>query len=158
MSDMVDAIESVEQAVGRVEQAVNKGNERWSTVQLIFATLVGFWLISLPGQIWHAKWRYAFSYGVSSEKVLVAKQPHDCAFLAAPLGTKYCHYKRLVYGYNTAGDLLAGDDAPIYSSDVQTGRPTVSYDNRKTWQLIPEGSRIDTRVDRVEIEWVKAED
>jgi hypothetical protein len=31
----------------------------------------------VPGQIWRAKWRYAQSYGVSSDKVFGGYHPHN---------------------------------------------------------------------------------
>lgn len=77
-----------EQAVNRVEKAI-EGPFRGI-----------FWLIILLGawmtvkDIWYSKWRLGLAYNVSSGKVFVDKAPHDCDFLAAPLGAKYCHYER----------------------------------------------------------------
>src|SRR5277367_6503588 len=84
------AVERVEKAVGRVEKAVDN---KWSTAQWLVAILIGVGLWSLPGEIWHAKWRYALSYDIQSSDVYVQDQPHGCAFFAAPLGAKYCHYE-----------------------------------------------------------------
>jgi hypothetical protein len=78
------AVESVERAVERVEKAVK---DKWATPQWIAVILVGIGLWSLPGDIWHSKWRYAATYGINSSDVCVQDQPHDCAFFAAPLGT-----------------------------------------------------------------------
>lgn len=94
MSDIVDALENVERAVERVEQAVKN---KWSTAEWIGVGVIGCFLLwSLPGQIWHAKWRYALAYGVSTNKVDIANHPHGCSFFASPLGEKYCHYERTV--------------------------------------------------------------
>ena len=114
------------------------------------------WMI-LPGS-WTDPLKYGVIYNVDSSKVQYTDKPKDCDFIHAPLGDKSCHYKKVVYGYNSNGDLVAGDEAPIYSNDVQTGRPTVSYDNRKTWQFLPEGQKMDTRVVRVEIDWSKVQE
>lgn len=79
-----------EEAVNRVEKAI-EGPFRGI-----------FWLIILLGawmtvkDIWYSKWRLGLAYNVSSGKVFVDKAPHDCDFLAAPLGAKYCHYERHV--------------------------------------------------------------
>lgn len=93
MSEIVDALQDVEGAVRRVEKAIK---DKWGTPQWMLAALIGFFLWSLPGVIWHAKWRYALSYHVTSDKIIIADHPHDCAFLAAPLGEKYCHYEKNV--------------------------------------------------------------
>ena len=78
----------VAMAVARVEAAVK---DKLSTPQLVGIRIVGAFLWSLPGTIWHAKWRYTADYGIPSSKIYVQNKPHDCTFLAAPLGEKYCH-------------------------------------------------------------------
>jgi hypothetical protein len=119
---------------------------------------VGFFIWTLLPESWTDPWKYSVIYSTNSNSVHYTDRPKDCDFIHAPLGDKGCHYKKVVYGYNIAGVFVAGDDAPIYSSDVQTGRPVISYDNRKTWQFLPEGTRIDTHVDKVEIDWVKVKE
>jgi len=51
--------------------------------------LIGMWpYLSLdPARSW-----YAFSNKVPVEQVEIEKQPHDCEFDTAPLGSKHCHY------------------------------------------------------------------
>jgi hypothetical protein len=44
-----------------------------------------------PGRAWYV-WRYS----VSPKNVLIDPQPHDCEFMAAPVGNKYCHYDKMV--------------------------------------------------------------
>jgi hypothetical protein len=97
----------IEQAVSRVEDAV----ERSSTTSLAFWTYAGYMLFSLlvtlslihlmPGDLWHSRLRYFIQYNVNPNRVrydnvFVGKQPHDCDFLAAPIGEKYCEYKPVV--------------------------------------------------------------
>jgi len=93
LEDELDSVETavrdVERAVGRVETAINN---KWSTVQAIVGIFIAAGLWALVGDMWHSKWRYALSNSVETDKVLVDDTPHDCAFLAAPLGEKYCHY------------------------------------------------------------------
>ena len=41
-------------------------------------------------------WAYAMQYNTDSENVLIDGKPHDCAFLKAPIGSKYCHFEKIV--------------------------------------------------------------
>src|SRR6266403_348960 len=83
--DVVDAVGRVEGAVSRVESAVARVEhavkEKWSWIGWMLIMVL---LWNVPGDIWHAKWRYAVSYGVGSDKVIVDKRPHDCAFFKRP--------------------------------------------------------------------------
>jgi hypothetical protein len=91
--DVIDALQDIQHAVGRVENAVKR---KWTTVHWLGVLLVGIFLWSLPGRIWYSKWRYAATNGLSADKVSILPKRHDCAFLASPLGEKYCHYERRV--------------------------------------------------------------
>jgi hypothetical protein len=109
--------------------------------------LIGAFLWSLPGTIWHAKWRYAATYDLPSTNVYVQDKPHDCAFLAAPLGDKFCHYERTVSITRWATS--------------QTGNPVVSYDDGKTWITFdPVGEKVPqySTVKAVYIGWEKQQD
>jgi hypothetical protein len=143
--DIVDALERVEDAVGRVETAVK---EKWSTVQWIVLILVGTFLWSLPGRIWHSRWRYKEFYNIDDSKIHVDAVPHDCAFFSAPLGDKYCHYERVV-------------QITRWSSN-QYGYPFISYDDGKTWEHFspPENVKVpaESTVEEVNISWEKKED
>jgi hypothetical protein len=39
---------------------------------------------------------YALKYDINVDHVYVDDQPHDCEWGKAPLGDKYCHYKKMV--------------------------------------------------------------
>jgi hypothetical protein len=98
--------------------------------------------------IWHAKWRYATSYGVNSDKVVVAARPHECAFLAAPLGEKYCHYEREI--------------STLRWATSTTGNAIASWDEGKSWAVFtPDAGvpapKFDT-VQQVYISWKKIEE
>jgi hypothetical protein len=72
---------------------------------------------------WHSRARYAMQYGVAYDRVYKSNKPHDCDFLAAPIGEKNCHY-----------------DADAQKQSVRTavsttGNPIVSYDDGKNWYL-----------------------
>jgi hypothetical protein len=138
------AVERVEMAVARVERAIN---DKWSTAHWVGVMFFGASLLSLPGIIWHAKWRYSATYSISSSEVYVQDKPHDCAFLAAPLGEKYCHYERTVSITRWATS--------------QTGNPIVSNDDGKTWSSFdPAGEKVPqySTVKAVYIGWEKKED
>ena len=48
---------------------------------------------------------YALTREVPLERVDVAKKPHDCEFLTAPIGVKHCHYDAKIL-------ILKGTDSP----------------------------------------------
>jgi hypothetical protein len=144
-NDVVDAVERVESAVALVEQAIK---DKWSSVTIIGWLLIGAFLWNVPGDIWHAKWRYAMSYGVDSGNVIVAAHPHDCAFLAAPLGEKYCHYER---GIST-----------LRWATSTTGNAIASWDEGKTWSVFTPDAGVSVpkyaTVHQVYINWKKIEE
>jgi len=124
----------------------------WFALIIIFA-LVIWWL--LPDSLTD-KVRYSNQYDVPMSQVKRETRPSNCDWDFAPLGKKGCHYEKVVTGSNSSGDRVAGTDAPVFSTDVNTGKPIVSYDQRKTWQLAPEG--MSTNVTEVDISWTKVDD
>lgn len=54
----------------------------------------GAWVLLSDG--WHSKARYSMQYEVDYDHVFVNDEPTDCNFMRAPLGTKGCHYDRIV--------------------------------------------------------------
>jgi hypothetical protein len=58
-------------------------------------TLVFLFLLMLDS-VWLNKVSYAVQYSVDMDKVFMEPQPHDCDFIKAPLGMKYCHYGKTV--------------------------------------------------------------
>jgi hypothetical protein len=106
-----------------------------------------FSLWPLLGDIWNSKWRYAALYDVGSRDVFIQKKPHDCEFLAAPLGVKYCDYERTV-------------SFARWKTSTE-GKPIVSYDDGKTWSEFepPVGETVPkiSTVKAVYINWDKKE-
>ncbi len=145
MSDSLDdAADRIESALDRVETAIK---EKWSDFQWIIIIIVGIWLWSVPGDMWHSKWRYTWAYDIPETAVYVQKEPHDCSFLAAPIGEKYCHYDRTVSFTRWATS--------------QANTPIVSYDDGKTWSDLEPGGKQMPKVSTVEevvINWEKKED
>jgi hypothetical protein len=144
VSETVNVLHNVERAIQRVEAAVK---EKWSTAQWIGLMLIGSLLWTVPADIWHAKWRYAAAYGIPSSQLYVQDKPHDCAFLAAPLGNKYCRYERTI--------------STVRWAKSTEGNPIISYDDGKIWsnfdaagESVPQYSTVKA----LYIGWEKKED
>jgi hypothetical protein len=138
-----DAADRIEVALERVETAIK---DKWSTFQWIAVIYIGIFVFSLPGNIWHSKSRYTATYDIPASEIYVQDKPHDCAFLAAPLGEKYCHYERTVSVTRWATS--------------QTGNPIISYDDGKTWTVFdPAGKEVPkfSTVKNIYISWEKKE-
>lgn len=109
------------------------------------------WIFMTAGYSWPNAFWYGVVYHVGIDAVHTSDRPTDCDWTRAPLGSKGCSYKATVDGYNAAGQLVAGDDAPKYGND-KTGSPIVSYDSGKTWWPV---SAPDLKVRTVEVRWIK---
>jgi hypothetical protein len=144
-NNVVDAIEAVESAVAKVERAIN---DKWSSAAMIGWIFLAAIFWDLPGNMWHSKWRYEIEYSVAADQVVADTRPHDCAFLAAPLGEKYCHYDREVSTWHratstTGNQLVSYDDSKIQG----VGYP-IGFDERirSHFSLIPDRSSIFFRI------------
>jgi hypothetical protein len=119
-----ESVEDVGNEVRALQGSVQKLHEtvkdRSGWLQSIGAVVVVVWLLSLAGDLWHSKWRYAVQYGVDAADVIVQKKLHDCEFLSAPVGDKQCHYDVSV--------------STIQWSTSSSGAPIQSYDEGKTWE------------------------
>lgn len=89
---------------------------------------VSFFYPRFSNSLW-----YSYQYGIRSADVQTDAKPDDCDFLRAPLGLKGCSYKAHVQVFNADGVQVAGENAPMYGSDVNTGKPIFSYDGGKNW-------------------------
>lgn len=96
---------------------------------------------------------YSFKYNVGFKDVSTEPKPDDCDFLRSPMGFKGCSYKARVRVFNAERLRIAGDDPPIFSNDIKTGVPVVSYDNGKYWGL--DTSKGDRKPSFVEVTWIK---
>ena len=137
--EVVDALRDVEKAIKE------KWSGQWSGVVVCVVLLWAWYVVK---DIWHSKWRLGLTYDVSSDKVLVDKTPHDCAFLAAPMGEKYCHYDRVV--------------TTLRWSTSTNGEPIASYDEGKSWSVFtPDAGSLVPRtsaVQQVYVSWTKVEE
>jgi len=124
LEDVEYAVTGVEEAIRRVELAIK---DQWTTGKIVAVLIVVYLLLSWTFDIWYSKWRYALSYGVDADKVTIDTRPHDCNFLAAPIGDKYCDYERQV--------------STVRWATSMEGNPIVSYDEGKTWDTFtPDGT------------------
>jgi hypothetical protein len=97
---------------------------------------------------WHSKVRYFVQYGLPQgpnwDQVTKEKAPHDCEWLKAPLGEKYCHYDAVV----SSGRI---------SKDSKTGNPIWSSDDGKTWSWY-DATNPSRVMPHVYVGWEKVED
>lgn len=70
--------------------------------------------------------RFRLQYGA---EISLDTKPHDCEFLAAPLGKKYCAYEPQLHR------------VVMYSMDKESGEPIISYDEGETWAWNPGGPK-----------------
>ncbi len=61
----------------------------WALIVLV-AICFGGWLWLSP-KAW-----YEVEYQVSADHIFIDPKPHDCEFLKAPIGNKYCHFEKIV--------------------------------------------------------------
>ena len=118
LDDVEAAIDRVESAIERVEKAV-KDIVSWPN--LVFWAFCVFAAFEWFGPAVHSKYRYEIQYGMGSSDVHINSKPHDCNFLAAPVGAKYCHY---------VVSVLEEEVRP----SQQPGSFLVSQDGGKTWR------------------------
>lgn len=109
LDDVVDAIQEL-------RRAVEKSTITYATVPVLFVILIG-WCFDI---VWHSNIRYAIEYSVARDKITVDPEPHDCNFLAAPMGLKYCKYERTFQ--------------VIRWGKAQDNGPLISYDDGKNWE------------------------
>jgi hypothetical protein len=94
-------------------------NDDYSVVGWLFWPVI-FGVMFFWNDIWDSKWRNAIYFGVSQDQITIDKKLHDCEFLSAPLGSKHCHYDKVV---QTVTWTLS-----------TKGKPIISYDGGKSWQ------------------------
>jgi hypothetical protein len=126
------------------------------STSIVLFVIAGFvFLVYFKDTPWaNAVW-YSFEYNVGFGDVTTGARPHDCDFLAAPLGDKGCGYKAYVQVFNGDGALVAGDNAPTYSRDVNTQKIIMSYDGGKSWDWYIGENTPNLRPKSVRISWVR---
>jgi hypothetical protein len=130
---------------------------RWALIRgfIIMALFaVAIWFI-LPARM-TGVWRYSHRFDVPSSQVRWNPKPSDCDYLRSPMGDKACHFKISVEGYNAVGQIVGGEEAPLYQKDPGTGKSNISFDDGRTWY--PVGRDTDLTVTHVVINWVRVND
>lgn len=109
------------------------------------------WAFYSFGYLLPADWkvRYVAMYEVSANKVFIADKPKLCDWGHAPIGDKSCHYEPVVNLTRWANSTA--------------GKPIVSYDNGKTWELVTSTEDIPAAARKlpskfVTVFWEKQED
>ena len=112
--------------------------------------------LSIANRMLPDDWRlkYAFQYSVDSERVTVARKPHDCDWSSTPLGNKHCHYKAMITIRNSENQIVGGTSVKLATST--TGEPIISYDDGETWKINPAGNNL--KPVSVSVFWRKVED
>ena len=145
MIDLEDIESAISDAAERIVKAIN---DRPSFSTILWWIAIG-WIVvygasSVSSRVWHSKVRYGIQYDAATSKVSTSNMPHDCDFLAAPLGSKYCHYDREV--------------TTLRWATSTTGDPIVSYDDGKTWSTFtpddPKAVPNHSTVEEVVVSWV----
>ena len=85
---------------------------------LVFVLAIAAVVIFSSDWSWSNSIWYAEKYGVNWSDVQTDAKPKECDFLRAPLGYKDCSYTAHVKVFNADGALVAGENAPMYGSDV----------------------------------------
>ena len=121
---------------------------------IIAAFAVALYLL-MPAR-WTGPWKLARQFDVPRSMVLWQDKPKDCDYLRSPMGDKGCHFKLAVAAYNSAGELVAGEDAPLFREDPGTHETFVSVDGGSSWH--PRGRATSNAIARVAIRWIKVDD
>jgi|SRR5581483_2153945 len=119
---------------GEFKTNLKAGIILWLSLGVIY--FVGGYIadFTFPESEWAIKWRYGLETGLDGAVYYVEKQPHNCDFMTAPLGSKHCHYARVV-------------------ATVRVNDGRVSYDDGKTWKTAEHDIRR-----TVYVTWNKVED
>jgi hypothetical protein len=122
-----------------------------------FAIIAAFLVVLyvfLPAR-WIEPWRIAHQFNVSKAQVHWEEKPVSCDYFRSPMGDKGCRFKISLTGYNSAGEPVAGDNAPLFREDPNSGQSLVSYDQGNSWHT--PGRNTGTKVTFVMVKWVKVE-
>lgn len=144
----MEDLDNIEEALERIEAAIKENSLAQllrQTVWAVYGLALIFWAISA----WHSKWRYVAQYQVSPHKVTVAKEPHDCDFMYAPIGAKFCSYEQRT-------------STVRWGRTPGSGQPILSTDDGKTWESFTPDSGVDvpsySTLEQVNVDWDKKDD
>ena len=137
-----ETLSSIQDSLEKIEAVVTSARSTFALLYWLLLIVAGWLFIK---DAWQSKWRYGLIYSVDSSKVSIQHRPHDCNFLAAPLGAKYCDYERKVIA--------------VQWWNSSTKGPMASLDDGKTWtQFTPDPSDVlpvHAQVVMVNVTWEK---
>jgi hypothetical protein len=148
LEDTGEVPRKIEQALERIEAAIKENGISQLFREITWA-IYAIAIVFLATAAWHSKWRYAMQYQVGPMKVVIAKEPHDCDFLFAPIGDKFCEYNRKV-------------STVRWGRTPDSNQPILSMDDGKTWYpFTPEADVVVPRystLEGVSVDWEKKEE
>jgi hypothetical protein len=115
LEDVCDRLDNIETAV-----TANHSDLSWVGFVIVGWLVIFVWLPDM----WNSRLRYSWWYNVGYDQVTIQKKPTDCNFFHAPMGSKDCHYDRMV---STIQVKTENSDPARYPVNY------VSFDGGKTW-------------------------
>lgn len=156
LDDVCDRLDSIEAAI--TKNAPWPDTSTWVGVLIAWALIAGF------PDMWHSKLRYSIQYGADYSQVTKEDKPHDCDWMKAPLGAKFCSYDIQVSTVQVkpnrwGGQSISYDEGKTWSQTAKSveGYPIVSNDDGKTWTTAGEYARSETKP-QVNVSWEKIAD
>ena len=141
--DLDDVCNRLEDIQAEIKESRNSRWD-WAVIGWICLLLV---IPDWAGAVWNSRFMISARYGTASDQVIIADKPHDCAFMKAPVGHKYCSYSRQI----TATTIL-------HRHDTATGRPIISYDEGKNWDWNDSYTGPESTVRLVNVNWTREDE
>ena len=157
--DHGSGLDDVCDRLDNIEAAVKANHQDLSWVGVV---IIGWLAFAGITDLWNSKIRYSWWYSVPYDQVTVQKNPTDCNFFHAPMGSKDCDYDREVstvrVGTNQwGGQSISYDEGKTWTQTAknQNGDPIVSNDGGKSWstEYVPP-----TTQPQVNVSWEKKDD
>jgi hypothetical protein len=94
LDDVCSNLDDVSSKLEDVRKAIEKkgGWLTWWWAWIWVFVIVFDWI----PDAWHSNFRYETQYQVPASQITHYYKPSDCSFLTSPLGSKGCHYERVV--------------------------------------------------------------
>lgn len=118
------------------------------TVVLVLS-IVAFVLWWLLPDTWRIK--YAAQYTVDTDHVEIEHKPYNCDWDSAPIGSKHCHYEKIVIVVNAQNQVVDGTGVKVGATNT-----TISFDDGKTWETNPASDNMEAI--KVHVGWQRVED
>jgi hypothetical protein len=70
---------------------------------IVVLAFVVWWLVPDDWRI-----KYAAEYMLDTDRIVIEHKPFNCDWDSAPIGSKHCHYEKLVTVYNQDDKIIEG--------------------------------------------------